>query len=86
MCHPPDPSRSRSPEVSACGREEQKQETIYQRFRYNLGQPLTEPGSELSFPLGRQLVSNVLKTHNSEGTLAGRTTWVEAYASYRKVA
>ncbi len=32
-------------------REEQKQETIYQRFRYNLRQPLAEPGSELSFPL-----------------------------------
>ena len=31
-------------------REVQKQETIYQRFRYNLAQPLGEPGSELSLP------------------------------------
>ncbi len=31
-------------------REVQKQETIYQRFQYNLGQPLGGPGSELSRP------------------------------------
>lgn len=31
-------------------REVQKQETLYQRFRYNLGQSLGEPGSEPSLP------------------------------------
>ena len=28
-------------------KEVQKQQTIYQRFRYNLGQPLGEPGAKL---------------------------------------
>ncbi len=31
-------------------REVQKQQTIYQRFQYNLGQSLGGPGSELSLP------------------------------------
>jgi hypothetical protein len=31
-------------------REVQKQQTIYQRFQYNLAQPLGGPGSELSLP------------------------------------